>query len=155
MVTTLRVDCSHHVCQSLRANILLHKVDLVTFFEAVYDPGQLLNFAEFLESFDNPLKSYSPALISLQNVVLYRRKAKALICCLVHDKFGIAKWRVRKVFDFLVLEQPAVEILVAVDLLDGSSHFVKVLEIDSNALAILSVDHSNCRHGLARLTLLI
>lgn len=130
-------------------------MDLVTFFEAVYDPGQLLNFAEFLESFDTPLESDSSALISLQNVVLHRRKAKVLICCLVHDKFGIAKWRVRKVFEFLVLEQPAVETLVAVDLLDGSSHFIEVSEVDSNALAILSVDHSDCRHGLAWLALLI
>ena len=72
LVTTLRVDCSHHVCQSLRANMLLHKVDLVTFFEAVYDPGQLLNFAELLESFDTLLKGGSSALISLQDVVLHR-----------------------------------------------------------------------------------
>ena len=52
--------------------MLLHKVDLVTFFEAVYDPGQLLNFAEFLESFDTLLKGGSSALISLQDVVLHR-----------------------------------------------------------------------------------
>ena len=71
----------------------------------------------------------------------------------MHDKFGIAKRRVRKVFEFLVLVQPAVETLVAVDLLDGSSHFVEVSEVDSNALPILGVDHSNCRLGLARLTL--